>query len=523
MKKKLTIIIAAMLILALSFAGCTTTSEEPTETKEKATEAKQSETETTEAAETAAILPLRYYMPGAATQQADLVNAAITEKMQADGLNIDFQPVYVPWDEWVNKINIMLSSGDEFELLHIMEDYVPTSTYASRGGLTPLDDLIDEYAPELWGMFEDIHWEGAKVKGETMTVPAYWRDNSGDGTGFLFYCKTRFDKYGIELPTTPEDLITTMVDFQKMQEKETGVKAYMYEHSATQPSAFMHRTYDSWPFFVSLDGIFMVTQDAEASLYFESDEFRKDCEFMNECYTLGLIHPDILNLPRDTITTYKQNGDYILGLQTSAGDVLDEAGNLVLDFEKYCFNPEGQFLSSMPITNTNAVPSTCTHPELGIQFLNWMYSAKENQDLVLYGIEGEQWTAVGDDEYERIKDESGSNLYAFDFWMIEYVPLHRFDANRTTSEKEDLDQISNIYADRTVFSPVIGFSFNSEAVSVEYANMMAEYTASILPIKRGVIPYEGNYEDGIARMKAAGSDVVISEYQRQLDEFLASK
>lgn len=135
--------------------------------------------------------------------------------MQADGLNIDFQPKYIPWDQWVNKINITLSSGEEFELLNIMEDYITTSSYTSRGGLTPLNELIDKNTPDMWKLFDKVLWDSATVGGKVMTVPAYWRDNSGDGEGIFTYSKTRFDKYGLTIPKTIDEVIATNSELQK--------------------------------------------------------------------------------------------------------------------------------------------------------------------------------------------------------------------------------------------------------------------------------------------------------------------
>jgi putative aldouronate transport system substrate-binding protein len=70
---------------------------------------------------------------------------------------------------------------------------------------------------------------------------------------------------------------------------------------------------------------------------------------------------------------------------------------------------------------------------------------------------------------------------------------------------------------------MVGFNFDSTPVRVEYANMMAEYTSSILPIKVGVLPYEKNFQAALAKMKAAGSDVVIAEYRKQLAEYIANR
>jgi len=107
--------------------------------------------------------------------------------------------------------------------------------------------------------------------------------------------------------------------------------------------------------------------------------------------------------------------------------------------------------------------------------------------------------------------------------MIEYVKYHRFDADFPMPESEKANDLGNIRADNTVVSPVVGFNFDSQPVRVEYANVIAEYTASILPIKVGVLPYAANFQAALARMKAAGSDRVIAEYRSQLAAYIRSK
>jgi len=155
-------------------------------------------------------------------------------------------------------------------------------------------------------------------------------------------------------------------------------------------------------------------------------------------------------------------------------------------------------------------------------FLNWFYKNQDNQDLVLYGVKGRHWNPIGTDKMETINGRDGNPLYMFDNWMIEDVRWHRWDAKNEATEMEKRDYAENMYPQNTVVSPKIGFSFNPEPVRVEYANMQAEYTASFIPIKMGVIPYEGNYERALAQMKAAGSDKVIAEYRNQLAAHIAS-
>jgi putative aldouronate transport system substrate-binding protein len=469
-------------------------------------------------------VPMRYYMPGAPTAEADIATAAINEALARDGVNIDFQPNYIPWDQWVDKINLMLSTGDEFELLHIMEDYIPTSTYASRRYLTPLSDLVKKEAPNLTGRFEQVLWDCVTINGEIYAVPAFWRDNSGDYEGDVTIRKDIYDKYNIPIPQTTEDLLAYLVPLQERWAAEDGVKRYVYEHSLARPPLAIHRTYDTWPFYVSLDGIFQVRQSGEANLYYETAEFRKDAEFMNALYARGLIHPDILNLPADTINATKDNGDFLFNLMTGPQFTYNlTSRGIDGEIYKYKLAFDRPILMNTPLMNSNGIPVTTKHPEAALKFLDWMYSSQANQELVLYGVQGRHWTPVGTNLRRHVKGADGNYLYMFDAWMIEYVKYHRFDEEDGSPQEERDNWLGNIYPDRTVISPMVGFNFVSEPVRVEYANVAAEYTASILPIKLGVIPYAANFPAALSRMKAAGSDAVIAEYRRQLAEYIAGK
>jgi putative aldouronate transport system substrate-binding protein len=466
-------------------------------------------------------------MPGASKTDQDTVTAAINEALARDGLALDFQPNYIPWDQWVAKTNLMLSTGEEFELLHIMEDYIPTSTYASRNSLAPLSALTRRETPNLTGRFDKLLWDSASVNGEIYSIPANWRDASGDGDGDITIRRDIFDKYNIPYPQTTDEILSSLVTLQQRWSAEDGQKRYVYEHSPARPPTAIHRSYDTWPFSVSQDGIFQVRQNGEANLFWETGEFRKDAEFMNALYTRGLIHPDILNLPADTQRAAKNDtGDFLLNLMTGPQTSYELASKGIVPnavILKYKLSIDKPMLTDLPLLNANGVPATAKHPEAGVKFLDWMYSSQANQDLVLYGIQGKHWIPVGTSERRSVEVPAGETVYAFDFWMIEYVKYHRFDVDDNWPKEERDNHTGNIYPDRTAASPVVGFNFNSQPVRVEYANMMAEYTASILPIKTGVIPYGANFEAARSKMRAAGSEAVIAEYRRQLAAYLAGK
>jgi putative aldouronate transport system substrate-binding protein len=219
-------------------------------------------------------------------------------------------------------------------------------------------------------------------------------------------------------------------------------------------------------------------------------------------------------------------GDFALCLMTGPGNpagIRMNSGIETAEIESYVFNPEKPYLCNLPLLNSNGIPSTTPNPELALYFLKWLYSSQENQDLLLHGIEGVTWNKIEPDKFERIKNENNQNLYAFDSWMIEHCIFHRWDVNDMSTDLQRQDYLTNVYPDNTVYSPMVGFNFNSEPVTTEMSNMMAEYTASLLPIKLGLLPYSGNYEKAMDKMRAAGCDKVVAEYQKQLEAYIAAK
>ncbi|MDR0910680.1 MAG: extracellular solute-binding protein [Spirochaetaceae bacterium] len=468
-------------------------------------------------------LPIRYYMPGSADPDQDAVVKAINDKLAADGVNIDYQPIYVPWDQWSNKINLMLSTGEEFELFHVMEDMTPVSAYVSRNNLTPLNKMLSDDYPALKAHFDSVYWQGFTVNGEIYSVPAVWY-NFSQGDVDIRIRKDKYDQYKVPVPQTVDQIYTSLKQLQDAWKAEDGQTRYFYLHQLTSQLNPLHRAYDTWPFYVSTDGLFTIDQKGNARLFYETAEFQQDCSFMNTLYTRGLLDPDILNRPADTIENIKAQGDLLMGFFTGprfSADLTSQGINGEIYTYMLDPPPEKPILTVLTTQNSNAIPNTTKHPEAALMFLNWLYSSKENQDLLLYGIKGRDWNPVGEDEYQTIKGDDDNPLYMFDTWMIEDIRWHRWDSENKASAEERKNYTENPYPNDTLNSPKIGFSFDPTAVNTEYTNMLAEYTASILPIKLGVLPYEGNFTAASAKMKAAGADKVIAEYQKQLAKHLA--
>ena len=88
---------------------------------------------------------MRYVAPG--NEFPDQANALtyINGRMQADGLNIELVLMRFPWDVWEQKCNLMFASGDEFELIHVMQDVKTAQALRSMNAIQPLNDYLDNF------------------------------------------------------------------------------------------------------------------------------------------------------------------------------------------------------------------------------------------------------------------------------------------------------------------------------------------------------------------------------------------
>lgn len=115
-------------------------------------------------------------------------------------------------------------------------------------------------------------------------------------------------------------------------------------------------------------------------------------------------------------------------------------------------------------SNFMYVPYYCDDPDRAMAVVDWVFESQANNDLWTLGIEGEDWEAVGDDQYRDLQPE---NKYSFPTWLWSQNPSYtRMNADLP----EDVVSYYEYAADESNFSahPFSGFSFDNTEVSMEY-------------------------------------------------------
>lgn len=517
MKKLTALLMALVLMNASMFTGC---GNKDGDAKDTSTSTSQEVATSSVAAKPQEVIVCKYVLPGSQPVDYEVVEAMINSKMKEDGVGVELKRQYIPWDAWDQKVNIMLSTGEEFDLLNVMNDRTPVSSYVGKGALADITQFIDQYGDNIKKINPDIMMDAVKVNDKAYAIPAFWVEFSHSPE--ITIRTDILKEYNLSVPKSFEELTAAFETVMKNWKGDQ--KPYIpLTGSTVYDFGMAQKSYDSWPFWV-YDQMFYVNQnDGTVKNFFETEEFKKDCQNARTWYEKGLINPDVLVFKSEQLNAQLDSGNWFVHPGTygsSIDNIKKNYPNITVDdFEFLNFNPEKPNLRPYGTRNMNAVPITSKHPEVGVKFINWLYANQENYDLYMYGREGKDYNKKGERGREDIIDAAQNRpLYYADDWMIGNLTYSRQAGNSPTITNKMLFNI-----DEAAVNSIAGsFVFDATNVKAEIANVRTEMAASIAPIASGVLDYNKAFPAALEKLKKAGIEKVINEYKTQFDAFRQS-
>ena len=480
--------------------------------------AESSESGTPESSAAGEVHPCRIVQPGTLPADYETGIKAVNEKLAQDGVGIEVEVIRIPWDAYAEKLNLMLTSGEPFESLLVMQDIKNLSAIAGMNAVIPIDEYLESY-PGLVDKFTDLEWIGGKHNGNRYAIPCTFI-SLDKIMSYLNYRADINEKVGYpEFPDTIDGIIDLMEKSQAEIFDETGMKAYTWMHQLQDTAHWLHRSYDTYPFYVENSlGIILARQDGTIDSFYESKEFEQDANAYYEMYQKGLIDPDVLSVDAQKKSTDASFGAFLPSntFDPNMTVVMKETAGIDSKVDWVRVFPDQPDMVYTYGQVLNTVSSTAEDPESPIKFFNWLYSDSENYDLFHYGIEGTHYTVDANGRIERKTGEDGGMLYNLDEWMTGYMPYTKFNVKETDANIEFLTYKSKDY----VVSPIAGFLFDASNVQSELTNLQTEIIASIYPIKVGMVSYDENIDAAIEKLKAAGLDRYMEEYRAQFKAYM---
>ncbi|NBD22964.1 type 2 periplasmic-binding domain-containing protein [Paenibacillus glycinis] len=330
---------------------------------------------------------------------------------QQSGIKLEAE--VIPRDVYPDKINLLLASGEKFDFIE--GQLVSWTALKDKGSLMPLNDLIDQYGPNIQKYMKDALEVMKDKDGVIWGIPRQESFPTGYAPTIR---KDWLDALGMEMPHTMAEFEAYMDAVKKTDLNKNG------KHDEIP---LLH----SW----NLNGLIQIFQPYfmgdESTRYLKGDEvipavsapgYKEMLTTFRNWYAKGYILKDFATINTNQIT------DLVLADRVGAysGWFNSMVGNQIKLNEK---NPNVAYdplppLEDAPATGTPAwgsnpkysstllIPSTSKNAAFLIKYLDWTLASPDNVMLTWNGIEGENWEWVDKSKNTFTLLENASERYA---------------------------------------------------------------------------------------------------------------
>ncbi|MBP1965316.1 ABC transporter substrate-binding protein [Paenibacillus aceris] len=462
---------------------------------------------------TLAPVNLTWYVVGTPQKDQQVVTDAIN-KILKEKINTTLTINTIDWGAYDQKMNVIVSSGEPYDLAFTSSWANNYTQNVSKGALLPLDDLLQKYGKHILEQVPEKYWPAAKVNGKTYGVLNYQIYAIGRGLNIK---KDLADKYTLDTSKIKKYAdITPFLD--QVKQGESGVTPFlatgnitnMYDLSDNEKGMTLDQVQGNS---VNPLGVHFADKSLKVFDLVESPEFMAQAKMFREWYQKGYIRKDAASL-KDAKAEGK-TGKY--AVMTGGYGPGSEAGAATeLGYPVVQGKPVPQFVNTgAVIAAMTGINKNSKNPERAMMLLDLLFSDKDLYNLFTYGIEGTHYTKVDANTVEIVKDSAynPSNAWEFGSWFNAYV-----QKGQPADTWEQMKKANN----DSVASPLLGFLYNADAMKKENAQINAIMNEYLPIIYTGTQDPEKTVPELVNKLKAAGLDAMITDAQKQIDDWKAA-
>lgn len=522
MKRKKFVSILLILALAVStLAGCAKTNKdggsEPTTTGETAdTSAKEVGSVTFPLAE-----PVTMSMFAIMTNEYDLADNA-TFKSLEETTNVKWEIQSSMGGDLAEKKGLLFASNkypDVFYKAGLTTQEL--EKYGKQGILLPLNDLIDQYAPNLKKVIEKYNAKDyiTSSDGNIYALPEI--DSKSPAGAVLFFNQVWLKNLGLEEPKNLDELYKVLKAFKEKDANGNG------------------DLNDEIPFIADTDGdpityllpyfglpvnyaTYCAVKDNELIYVPTSAEFKEFVAFVTKLYSEGLLDKNSFTQKKDQQIALGSSGD-VLGSFFDAGAFLTVGRERDDDFRILTPFEEGTLpVESGVFGGTFAITDTCKNPEIAMAWIDQFYT-EEGGQLAWLGMEGKTYKVNDDGTWEWILDgEYGADIATVRFSSTiqgsanhpSIQPSLWFTGMTDPDEKlltEERDRVCDLGAEPF---PLLRIADKDTAsIATIKADTDVYINQYIAQVATGAVKLDASWDEYVATLKQMGADEMVQLYK----------
>lgn len=465
---------------------------------------------------------LKIFLPGDDRSAKDEVLQALYEKTK-DKLNAKFEINFVPFGDYQNKITLLASSGDRYDAA-FTADWFGFANLVNKGAFLDITELAQKAAPNLYKLYKDNNiLADATVNGKLYALP--WTEIKTSKPVFV-YRKDIAEKLNVQ----PGDLTTIEgIDafLTKIAQANPGMTPFDMQIGGTGLTgnilAMLNAKYEMYNF-----GFHDLVLDLNASSpklvpVEQTPMFKEAVQLAKKWYDAGIIDKNAMG--EKNVQLFENSKAFSvrgLGENMYQKTNFTDKAAVAAAVEPY---PEKKFARDSQMNNAIAINKNAANPERMLMFMELLSTDKSVYDLFMYGIKDKTYSVDEKGTINFAKGEDPAkplwqNWSSWGFWRTNFY-------SDTATRSLDAVKKTLAFASRSniVVSPIAGFVPNPDPIKTELAqrDQIASEQGRLLlaGVMKGDV--EQSVNDYISKQKSAGLDKILSEAQKQIDEYLKSK
>lgn len=353
------------------------------------------------------------FFTGKYPSNSDKYEELLIWKKYAEETNVNVEFELHPFDTLSEKKGVVLAGGDYPDAFYSARlSSSELYKYGKQGTFIPLNDLIDEYAPNLKKLMEaDPNLEKGLTMpdGNIYSFPSYYDPNFLAmliGTPLWVY-EPWLEELNMDEPQTTEEFYDYLKAVKETDLNGNGENDEI-PYSGNGISPLLYQLKGAWGLGNMGNGHPLIDLDPETDelrFYRTDPKYKEVLEYVHTLYSEGLIDKEIFEIESGQLNAKGAEG--LLGsvIVPNPSSVMDKDGFIGLSALK---GPHGDQIYSQlktPIVHVGAFAITDKneHPAATVRWMDHFFS-DEGATFYFMGVEGETYEKKGEKELEYVEE-----------------------------------------------------------------------------------------------------------------------
>lgn len=522
--KLVSLILVIALCSAVLFTGCgseNNATKDSTSAQASSTPSDTTAKETSEAPKLEKV-EIRGVLLGDEQPDGPMVMEEVNKKLEKD-INATIKLQYIAFGDMNTKYPLVLASGQDWDFIYGNVNYAAN---AAKGGYHEIKmEDIEKNMPLTFKATLKEQWADTLVDGKIYMIPQTFKELD---VGSYFYREDLRKKYNIPEIKTAADLAVYMETLKKNGVSPldggngaltTLFRIFLYQYTGYERTKFPNAGDAS-------GDLVNFSADDSASLKGLLDAefvtaFKKAAYDMKALYDKGLLPKNAFAQKTNQIDLFKA------GKTTMICNAFENYPQYESDakskgWELGCFPilaASGSSLVRPATGNGFSLSPVSKNYERTLMAIDLLHQDKSYNMLISFGIEGKHYDIKDGKLSLGVSIDPAKHpyrMYQSGWWSNnrnQWPPIENYSQNYIDMKKRLQDAAKP--------NKVNGFNANTESIKTEIANVLNVATQYELPIMMGMVKNPDAAVDAlIEKLKSAGAQKVVDEFNKQLAEFV---